>query len=141
MGACSGQRAAMLRWHGRWLPPHVTLPLSPPVVHVRRTALPGRLVPCSTPSKKPNAIFFLMMPSLTRSAHAQSVAMLCAAVPGEPPLPPRAPPCRRRLGVTSSQAGHRSEPTKSRGLSASSTALASLWSAISSHPPGMSSPP
>jgi hypothetical protein len=59
----------------------------------------------------------------------------------KPLLPPRAPPCRRQLGVTSSQARHRSEPTGHCGQSASSTAWALPRSTISGHPPGLPSPP
>jgi hypothetical protein len=110
-----------------------------------RPRLPCRLVSCSTPSKKPDIIFFLAMPSLARSAHARSAAVFCATVPEscclEPLLPPRAPSCQRRLGVTSSQANHRSEPTGHQGQSAFSTARASPWSAVSGHPLGQPSLP
>jgi hypothetical protein len=60
----------------------------------------------------------------------------------EPLLPPRAPPCHRRLGVTSSQAGHRSELTGCHTTqSASSVARTSPQAAVPSQGVKPSPPP
>jgi hypothetical protein len=60
----------------------------------------------------------------------------------EPLLPPRVPPCHRRLGATSSQAGHRSKPTGRHATqSASLVVRNSPWAAVSGQGAKPSPPP
>jgi hypothetical protein len=148
---------------GQW-PQCRSQPLAP---HCRRTTpvpmVSDRLLPMVSPTCAATASPYpLREPSLRPSRHSLSppheppappppphasalplAAFLCSKrCRWEPLMPPHAPPCRRQLGVTSSQAGHRSEQIERHATqSASSTAWTSPRAAVSGQGAKPSPPP